>query len=78
MEDFTDIWIYSEVVMLEEFGLWWDCNVIKWRHGCPYACHEGIWGSGGMVPLIPDLSTIWWYNTFMLQQLYCQEPLIDI
>ena len=24
---------------------------------CPYQCHEGIWGSGGTVALIPDLDT---------------------
>jgi hypothetical protein len=25
---------------------------------CPYACHDGIWQSGGTAPLIPNLDGI--------------------
>jgi hypothetical protein len=25
--------------------------------GCPFACHEGMWRSGGVAPLIPNLDT---------------------
>jgi hypothetical protein len=39
------------------------------KGSCPCACYEGIWGSGGVVPLILNFGS-WWRWMFFTHRLY--------
>ena len=48
--------ISLECIYIAKNDTWtFQCQVHK--HSCPYACHEGIWWSGGIDPYTVNLGT---------------------